>query len=1163
MIDNDKNTAEAGDLREPDSILPDIIDICREKIQSRQYEAALDLIDSLYHSLSPHDRVPLEGLKADCYIGTGNNDAATESYQRIIDTLEEPPFWARVGYANTLERNSKYEEAVLQMVLALKEEFSIEVLQRAASLSDSCENADRLLSELQCVLLEHRAPNEIIEAGEHLITAGFHHQGCYLLEAVTLDDGSDRAPLVEKMALACIYSGESQLAISKIEKWKVQNPNDIRLDQLYEKSFQSRRLGADDGIPSFTLLDNQSLSDFELFINGFRVSNGMVRYARLVGEFSDGPSRKYLLVLPCCYVDDKADCFLLEIKEKSKIDSFFSARYKKNKLFESDRSLYLGDFEYKGANRIHGWYASLVDGKKELDLYINDEFVAKLPTLLDRPDVLEHYNLGDTQCGFEFSWDDHIIANKIEFRNPVSGVAVLGTPVKIQRIEEAIQQLEVGMSEVLGKNRFTAATVEKIFKVIRDKSDVLTEHTACNNQNISNFTDGISVIIPVYNGLEDVSRCVDSVLSSENSVDHEVLLVNDRSTDGNVETYLKDLELLNPNVSVINSNINRGFVKTVNKGIQARKFKDVVILNSDTIVPLNFIDRFHSTAQLHDQYGVVTPLSNNATIFSFPLTLTENTISDNSELSEIDFLLRKHAANEIFEVPTGHGYCMFVRGEVIASVGMLDEENWGLGYGEENDYCQRVKMHGWKIGAYHGMYVGHVGSVSFGNEKRDKQIRKNLKKLNRIYPEYDRLIQNYIKNEGESRLSRNRLQQLRLFGNAGNRFVLFVTHSLGGGTTEYLNRSVQQLASEGIGSIYLTTQNRDIIVCDPTESLYCVYRNDEIENLKADLDKFHFMDVVINSTFNFQSELVDRITQLSSGYTVVLHDYSYVCPRINLIDASGSFCGLPGSEVCVKCIEVAGTHDSFNMDWKNISTGLDLWLTRNKSLLTDARRIIAPSQDTAHRISERYPDLDISAKYHMDFFEVTSAIQRYRADNLEEHIVGIFGMIGNHKGLHEIKQLCWLLSTRHPGIRVVFFGTMADYDWMEGYDNVSCAGQYSAQSLSTLVSEYKPTFGLFLSKWPETYCYALTDAIQNGVFPIAFDIGAFSERIVQHNYGATVPLTSDVESLYNSILNIITGIEFNEANVERIVTGASYQSFSKDYLLLDGEKTVFQKSKVA
>ena len=167
----------------------------------------------------------------------------------------------------------------------------------------------------------------------------------------------------------------------------------------------------------------------------------------------------------------------------------------------------------------------------------------------------------------------------------------------------------------------------------------------------------------------------------------------------------------------------------------------------------------------------------------------------------------------------------------------------------------------------------------------------------------------------------------------------------------------------------------------------------------------------------------------------------------------------------------------------------------------------------------------------------------------------MFGMIGDHKGMALFKQLSWLLSSRHAGVKLVFFGTMSEYDWLEGYSNVKCTGEYNQDNLASLIAQEKPTVSLFLSMWPETYCYALTDSIKHGVYPIAFDIGAFSERMEIHNFGTTVPFDTDSESLYRSIVDVICSEKFKLAKASDIKGGVDYSRFSAGYLEVDSSSS--------
>ena len=67
----------------------------------------------------------------------------------------------------------------------------------------------------------------------------------------------------------------------------------------------------------------------------------------------------------------------------------------------------------------------------------------------------------------------------------------------------------------------------------------------------------IDIIVPIYNGLEDVKKCVDSVKKNTDLSRHRLILVDDKSPDGNVLPYLKSVE--SDSIHVIESPVNEGF----------------------------------------------------------------------------------------------------------------------------------------------------------------------------------------------------------------------------------------------------------------------------------------------------------------------------------------------------------------------------------------------------------------------------------------------------------------------------------------------------------------------------------------------------------------------------------------------------------------------------
>ena len=114
-------------------------------------------------------------------------------------------------------------------------------------------------------------------------------------------------------------------------------------------------------------------------------------------------------------------------------------------------------------------------------------------------------------------------------------------------------------------------------------------------RNLPRITSGGSelvptVIIPVYADFSATRACLDSILKAMQSSTFKVLLVNDASPDSRIRNYL-DAFAKQPGVEMLINSSNMGFVGSINRALEAVTDGDVILLNSDTIVPPGFVDR--------------------------------------------------------------------------------------------------------------------------------------------------------------------------------------------------------------------------------------------------------------------------------------------------------------------------------------------------------------------------------------------------------------------------------------------------------------------------------------------------------------------------------------------------------------------------------------------
>lgn len=251
------------------------------------------------------------------------------------------------------------------------------------------------------------------------------------------------------------------------------------------------------------------------------------------------------------------------------------------------------------------------------------------------------------------------------------------------------------------------------------------------------------IIVPVFNAFEKLENCLDSI-SRTVPADTKVLLIDDASTDSRVPTLLHSW--VNEASSVRHLLVhgkNKGFVATVNHGMSLAA-TDVVLLNSDTEVTCGWLQNLADCLNSDDAIATATPWSNNGEIVSIPEFCVANPLPPGVE--HIASLIKACGRPVYPELPTAVGFCMAISKPAIELVGLFDEATFGLGYGEENDFCQRAEQLGLRNVLCDDTYVVHHGGASFGPLGL-KPDEKSMQRLLAKHPEYLNKVSEFIKTD--------------------------------------------------------------------------------------------------------------------------------------------------------------------------------------------------------------------------------------------------------------------------------------------------------------------------------------------------------------------------------------------------------------------------------
>ncbi|MEO0379411.1 MAG: glycosyltransferase, partial [Pseudomonadota bacterium] len=246
-------------------------------------------------------------------------------------------------------------------------------------------------------------------------------------------------------------------------------------------------------------------------------------------------------------------------------------------------------------------------------------------------------------------------------------------------------------------------------------SPLFGPHTLALPKAAPEDTDIVRVILPVYDGLDDLRACINALQAAPCKTPFTLILVLDCPPDPAITAFVQQLAARD-GITVIENRENLGFTASVNQGLRRSGGADVVLLNSDTVVSAGWLDRLSAAAHSAPDIGTVTPLSNNGEITSYPVRSAQNPLPPGVTAAELDALAAEVNQGVTVDLPTGVGFCLFVKADCLAAVGLLDAHRFGKGYGEETDFCLRALRAGWRSVCAADVFVAHVSSVSFGAE---------------------------------------------------------------------------------------------------------------------------------------------------------------------------------------------------------------------------------------------------------------------------------------------------------------------------------------------------------------------------------------------------------------------------------------------------------------
>jgi GT2 family glycosyltransferase len=626
--------------------------------------------------------------------------------------------------------------------------------------------------------------------------------------------------------------------------------------------------------------------------------------------------------------------------------------------------------------------------------------------------------------------------------------------------------------------------------------------------------EAITVVVPVYGAIFETLHCLYSLLCAKSRLDVRLIVIDDSSPEPDVFEQLAVLANEHGLFQLWRNDENRGFVYSANRGLFAAD-GDVILLNSDTIVSDFWVDKLVGVAKSDEAIASVSPMTNNATILSYPYPNRENGLVDNLTHAQIDDLFTENAKSlKPVEVPVNVGYCMLIKQDALQAVGGFDEALFGVGYGEECDWCMRATYLGYKHAVAIDTYVYHHGVVSFSVKAPQRQALAGQALAIR-HPEYWPLVARFCNEDSLFRARRNvDIKRLKHHLSKYKGVVLHVLHSLGGGTEVYARDVARMLLGYGFESVFARPDHVGRLAVSaysasdmPNLVFNCADDTDLVNKLikEINLSRMHFHNII-----GLSPEATKCIANINIPQTLTLHDYVAICPQLNLLDQRLQYCGVPPARRCNACLRERRPPVP--------ADSISAWRREWHATLKKADRVIAPSYFAKDAVTKVFPDVPVAVVPHYEERRTETYADGEPSDSTIRKIA-VVGNLSHHKG-RDIIYLCARDSyARHLPLQFVVFGSI-DLEENQFGGKLRKMGTYERENLGDHLFRTKCRIGFLPSIWPETFSYVLSEFLAFGLHPVVFNLGAQAERLATAGIGTILDVGLSAAVINDYLLTI-------------------------------------------
>lgn len=395
---------------------------------------------------------------------------------------------------------------------------------------------------------------------------------------------------------------------------------------------------------------------------------------------------------------------------------------------------------------------------------------------------------------------------------------------------------------------------------------------------------------------------------------------------------------------------------------------------------------------------------------------------------------------------------------------------------------------------------------------------------------------------------------------SSKRIMLWIDHSLGGGTQSYSYNKFEEYNDEYvIIRLQYFHLYRSFVISFPNGEFFTGFTL-SFDEVKSLFEKLYINKIVLNSLVAYRNinEVLAFVHELhltnnNIDVTYNVHDFFFICPNCNLISADNKFCGF---DIDISCEDCVNKYQSLMPEYEfklfydefiNISDWRKMW---QKSLLEDVSEVVCFSKSSCEIVNKFYPAISSKLRFvpHVvrplrqvkvnthdsvniavlgkvdtipkgkEFIELLScSIDKF---NKELDILCLNKEINNSKSLNQNNSSDKQINIEFELNKKVQIFCIGDY--VNAPQNMTVTGAYKREELPDILEKNKIDLVLIPSIWAETFSYTTSEAIAMNVPVACFNLGGQADQVSVYPKGLILELSDSSDIVLDKILDFLS-----------------------------------------